>query len=95
MLDRLVRLNNKLKQIGQRIKALFQQNNASAYLSGIVAAKLYDLYYELLPHPANSPDLFPSEFDLFLITPWEKVLPKQRSQANIQIHHKNVHFFFF
>lgn len=46
-----------------RQEVLFHRDDASA--SGAVAAKLYDLRYELLPHPAASPDLTPFDFYLF------------------------------
>ena len=29
-------------------------------------AKLFDLRYEILPHPPNSPDLAPSDYSFFL-----------------------------
>lgn len=46
-------------------KIIFHHDNTSAHASSIVAAKLHDLGYELLPHPPYSPDLAPCDFFLF------------------------------
>jgi histone-lysine N-methyltransferase SETMAR len=46
-------------------KILFHHDNALAHSSGIVAAKLHELRYELLPHPPYSPDLAPCDYFLF------------------------------
>ena len=44
---------------------LFQHDNALAHTSAIATAKLFDLRYEILPHPPYSPDLAPSDYFLF------------------------------
>lgn len=44
---------------------LFHHVNAAAHSSLLATQKLRELRYELLPHPANSPDLAPSDFVLF------------------------------
>lgn len=48
-----------------RKKILFYHDNAPAHSSGIVAAKMHELGYELLPHPPYSPDLAPCDYYLF------------------------------
>ena len=47
-------------------KVLFHHDNAPAHTSSIATAKLFDLRYEILPHPPYSPDLAPSDYFLFL-----------------------------
>ena len=44
---------------------LFHHDNAPAHSSAIATAKLFDLRYEILPHPPYSPDLTPSDYFLF------------------------------
>ena len=44
---------------------LFRHDNAPAHTSPIATAKLFDLLYEILPHPPYSPDLAPSDYFLF------------------------------
>ena len=44
---------------------LFHHENAPAYTSAIATAKLFDLRYEILPHPPYSPGLAPSEYFTF------------------------------
>ena len=46
-------------------KVLFHHDNAQAHTSSIAAAKLFDLRYEILPHPPYSPNLAPSDYFLF------------------------------
>ena len=46
-------------------KVLVHHDNAPPHRSVISAAKIYQLRYELLPHPSYSPDLAPSDFFLF------------------------------
>jgi len=46
-------------------KVLFHQDNALCHKSIKTMAKLHELGFELLPHPAYSPDLAPSDFFLF------------------------------
>ena len=43
---------------------LFNHDNAPADTSAIAADKLFDLRYEILPHPPYSPDLAPSDYFL-------------------------------
>ena len=44
---------------------LFHHDNAPAHTNAIATAKLFDLRYEILPHPPYSPDLAPSDYFLF------------------------------
>ena len=44
---------------------LFHHDNAPAHTSAIVTAKLFDVRYEILPHPPYSPDFAPSDYFLF------------------------------
>ncbi|GBP64531.1 Histone-lysine N-methyltransferase SETMAR [Eumeta japonica] len=41
-------------------KVLFHQDNARVHTCLVTMAKIHELRYELLPHPAYSPDLAPS-----------------------------------
>jgi len=43
-------------------KVLFHHDNAPAHTSALAKAKLFELGYELLPHPPYSPDLAPCDF---------------------------------
>lgn len=64
----LDRFDIKLKETRPHLakkKVLFHHDNAPAHSSRIVAAKLHELHYELLPHPPYSPDLAPCDFFLF------------------------------
>ena len=48
-----------------RKKILFHQDNAPCHKSLKTMAKLYELGFQLLPHPPYSPDLAPSDYWLF------------------------------
>ena len=43
---------------------LFHQGNARVHTCAVSIAKHYELGYELVPHPAYSPDLAPSDYFL-------------------------------
>lgn len=64
-------LNNLNKEIKkkrphlQKKKVLFHHDNAPAHRYWETEQKLHELGYELLQHPAYSPDLAPSDFFLF------------------------------
>jgi hypothetical protein len=45
---------------------LFLQDSAAPYMAAITNQKLADLYFEVLKHPAHSPELAPSDYYLFL-----------------------------
>ena len=49
-----------------RQKVLFHQDNARVHTSVESMAQIRDCGFELLPHPAYSPDLAPSDFHLLL-----------------------------
>ena len=64
----LDRLNEEVKKKRPHLtkkKVVFRQDNAPAHSSAIVRAKLFELRYEILPHPPYSPDLAPSDYYLF------------------------------
>jgi [histone H3]-lysine36 N-dimethyltransferase SETMAR len=44
---------------------LLQQDNAPAHTSHVAQAAVFELGYEVLPHPPYSPDLAPSDYFLF------------------------------
>lgn len=46
-------------------KVLLHHDNAPAHTCAVATAKLVELGYEVVPHPAYSPDLAPSDFFLF------------------------------
>ena len=46
-------------------KVLFYDDNEPSQTSAIATAKLFDLFYEILPHPPYSPDLAPCDYCLF------------------------------
>lgn len=46
-------------------KVLFYQDNASAHSCAIVTAKLFELHFEILPHPLYLPDMVSSDYYLF------------------------------
>jgi hypothetical protein len=45
---------------------LFFQDNAAPHKAVITHHKLADLHFEVLKHPVYSPDLFPSDYYIFL-----------------------------
>ena len=46
-------------------KVLFHQDNAPCHKSIATMAKLFELHFELLPHPPYSFDLAPRDYCLF------------------------------
>jgi histone-lysine N-methyltransferase SETMAR len=44
---------------------LFLQGNAALHIAAIMHQKLADLHFEVLKHPAYSPDLAPMDYYLF------------------------------
>uniref|UniRef100_A0A1B6KPA7 Tc1-like transposase DDE domain-containing protein n=1 Tax=Graphocephala atropunctata TaxID=36148 RepID=A0A1B6KPA7_9HEMI len=71
----LKRFDNDLKQKQPHMakkKVLFQQDNARVHTCLVTMAKIHKLGYELLPHPAYSPDLAPCDY--FLIPNLKKWL---------------------
>lgn len=64
----LDRLNDEIKTKRphlQKKKILFHRDNAPSHRSAVAMAKIHELRYEMLPHPAYSPDLAPCDFHLF------------------------------
>jgi histone-lysine N-methyltransferase SETMAR len=65
LLDRLkTKLQEKCPRLAHK-KILFHHDNAPAHSSGVVAAKLMELGFQLIPHPLYSLDLAPSDYYLF------------------------------
>ena len=65
LLDRFDAILKERRPHMAKKKVLFHHDNASVYTSAIATAKLFDLRYEILPHPPYSPDLAPSDYFLF------------------------------
>ena len=61
----LDRFNNILKKKAKK-KVLFHQDNARIHTCPAPMAKFNEFHYEVLPHPAYSPDLAPYDYFLFL-----------------------------
>lgn len=66
-----------------RRKVLFHQDNARVHTSVKTMAQIRDCGFELLPHPAYSPDLAPSDFHLF--PNLKKYLGGQRFSTNDEV----------
>jgi transposase len=49
----------------KRKKYIFHQDNVPAHKSVLTIGKLKAMHYELLEHPTYSPDLAPSDYQLF------------------------------
>ncbi|KAG5314510.1 SETMR methyltransferase, partial [Acromyrmex insinuator] len=66
-------------------KVFFYQDNARVHTCPAPIAKFNEFHYELLPHPADSPDLAPCDYFLFLnLKKWRKEIHHQRAA-----HHRN------
>ncbi len=62
----LTKLAAKLEKKGLKGSQIyFQHDNARPHTAGVVTVKLKQLGFELVPHPAYSPDLAPSDYHLF------------------------------
>jgi histone-lysine N-methyltransferase SETMAR len=64
-------------------KILFHHDNAPTYFSGVVAAKLMELGFQLVPHPPYSPDLAP--LDYYLFPNMKKRLAGRRFYSNKEV----------
>ena len=66
----LQRVHDKLKEkqpgLVNRQQVMFLQDNARPHIANITKNKIIELGWELLPHPAYSPDVSPSDYHLFL-----------------------------
>ena len=65
LLDRLKSAIQEKRPGMAKKKVLFLHDNAPAHSSVVAQQKLAELRFEILPHPAYSPDLAPSDFHLF------------------------------
>ncbi|KOC61211.1 Histone-lysine N-methyltransferase SETMAR [Habropoda laboriosa] len=54
-----------MKKLFIKKKIIFHQDNARPHTSGLTMAKIAEFKFNLLPQPAYSPDLAPSDFHLF------------------------------
>ena len=58
-------LEDRYPALVNRKKVLLQQDNAKPHTAAVTRKKCEELELELLPHPAYSPDLAPSDYHLF------------------------------
>lgn len=65
LLDQLKQNIAKKRPGLDKKKIIFHHDNAPAHSSRIVASKIKDLHFELIPHAPYSPDLAPSDYHLF------------------------------
>jgi len=72
-------------------KVLFHHDNAPAHASHIVAAKLHELHYEVLPHAPYSPDLAPCDYYLF--PNLKKWLGGRRFTSNEEVKSETTEYF--
>ena len=60
------RLNTNIKELRPQIgQARFLHDNAPAHRTKMTSEKLTNLGWEVLPHPSYSPDLAPTDYQLF------------------------------
>jgi transposase len=72
----------KRPQLAHKI-ILFHHDNAPAYSSGVIAAKLMEEKFQLVPHPPYSPDLAP--LDYYLSPNMKKWLARRRFYSNKEV----------
>ena len=58
-------LCERFPELVNRKRVLFQQDNAKPHTAARTQQKIEELEWELLPHPAYSPDVAPSDYHLF------------------------------
>lgn len=58
-------LRSRYPALVNRKRIILQQDNAKPHTSRRTLQKIDELDFELLPHPAYSPDLAPSDYHLF------------------------------
>ena len=83
LLDRLSEEIKKKRPQMQKKKVLFYQDNAPCHKSMKTMVKLNELRFELLHHPAYSPDLAPSDYWLF--ADLKKMLQGKRFGSNEEV----------
>ena len=65
-LDRLKEaIQNKRPHLAKRRGVTFQHDNARPHSSLATRKKLIEFFWDVVPHPAYSPDLAPSDYHLF------------------------------
>ncbi|GFU45046.1 histone-lysine N-methyltransferase SETMAR [Trichonephila clavipes] len=66
-LDRLkLAIDQKRPELANRSGIVFHQDNAKPHISVVTRQDLWELGWEVLMHPAYSPDLAPNVYHLFL-----------------------------
>lgn len=75
-------LKNKRPHLAKK-KVLLHQDNARVHTCVVSMAKIHKLGYELLPHPAYSPDLAPCDY--FLFPNLKKWLGGKRFRSNEEV----------
>ena len=83
LLDRFDAILKEKRPHLAKKKDLFHHDNALAHTSAIATDKLFDLRYEILPHPPYSPDLTPSNY--FLFSNMKTWLGGKRFSSNVEI----------
>lgn len=83
LLDQLDAKNREKRPGLQKKKIIFHQDNAPAHTAQKTIAKISELKYELLQHPAYSPDLAPSDFWLF--SHLKKFFREKRFSSNEEV----------
>lgn len=58
-------LRSRYPSLVNRKRVILQQDNAKPHTSKVTLQKIEELQFDLLPHPAYSPDLAPSDYHLF------------------------------
>ncbi|GBP33922.1 Histone-lysine N-methyltransferase SETMAR [Eumeta japonica] len=83
LLDRFdVDLTQKRPHLAKK-KVLFHQDNARVHTCLVTMAKIHELRYELLPHPAYSPEL--ALCDYYLFPNLKKWLDGKRFESNKEV----------
>ncbi|GBP26227.1 Histone-lysine N-methyltransferase SETMAR [Eumeta japonica] len=91
LLDRFdVDLKQKRPHLAKK-KVLFHQDNARVHTCLVTMAKIHELRYELLPHPAYSPDLAPCDYYLF--PNLKKWLGGKRFESNEEVNTETNAYF--
>ena len=72
-------------------KVRFHQDKARVHTCAVSMAKLYELEYELVPHPLYSLDLASSDY--FLFTNLKKQLGGKRFSSNDEINEQTNAYF--
>jgi hypothetical protein len=81
-----VNLAFRSKRRGRSVKIVCPlHDNASPHTAAVTTGTLGEMHWEVLPHPACSPDLVPSDFHLF--GPLTQALGGKRLRADDEVEH--------